>query len=132
MDLSTIIDAARYPLTSPDFQAQARARLDTDGVLTLPGFLQDAALAALRNEAASGEASAYFCAQTHSVYLTANDPAFPSDHPKNRPVTSSKGCICDDVVGAASPLREAASTTAKARSRAAASTSERLSSGAAD
>ena len=28
------------------------------------------------------------------------------DHPANRTVVSSKGCICDDVVSAASPLRQ--------------------------
>ncbi len=30
---------------------------------------------------------------------------FPADHPANRQVVSSKGCICDDVVAQASPLR---------------------------
>ena len=59
----------------------------------------------MQTEARAGQEEAYFCAQNHSVYLTPSDPDFPESHPVNRQVVSSKGCICDDVVAAGSPLR---------------------------
>jgi len=59
----------------------------------------------MQEEARAGQSDAYFCAQNHSVYLTPTNPDFAQDHPANRQVVSSKGCICDDVVSAGSPLR---------------------------
>ena len=87
------------------FRTACRSRLDADGVLVLPGFLTPHALTDLQREAREGESKAYFCTQKHNVYLTDADPAFDADHPRNREVTSSKGCICDDDVAANSPLR---------------------------
>lgn len=49
---------------------------------------------------------AYFCTQSHSVYLSPSDPDLADDHPRNRQVISSKGCICDDDVAADSVLRQ--------------------------
>ena len=105
MQLSEIVDTDSYPLTDPAFGAACNATLDTDGVLVLPGFIRPAALTAMQEESIAGQDRAYFCAQDHSVYLTPPDPDFPADHPANRQVVSSKGCICDDVVAQTSPLR---------------------------
>ena len=105
MEIDDIIDLNRHPLGTAEFTDNAQAALDADGVLVLPGFIRPEALAAMQAEARAGEAGAYFCTQSHSVYLGPTDPAFPPDHPANRQVSSSKGCICDDEVGAASPLR---------------------------
>ena len=105
MHLSQIVDLSRHPLTDPAFAADCARTLDRDGVLVLPGFIAADALHAMQEEAAEGEAQAYFCAQSHSVYLSPRDPDLPDDHPLNRQVTSSKGCICDDIVGTGSPLR---------------------------
>ncbi len=105
MTPDTIIDLGAYPLADARFQEQCRQALSTDGVLVLQNFIQADALAAMQAEAEAGESQAYFCAQTHSVYLTPPDPALSDDHPANRQVTSSKGCICDDIVAPESPLR---------------------------
>ncbi|MEJ6388155.1 HalD/BesD family halogenase [Gymnodinialimonas ulvae] len=105
MQLNQIVDMSRYPLGTPAFDAACAETLDHDGVLVLPGFLRADALDAIQAEARAGEAQAYFCAQSHSVYLTPPDDARPADHAANRQVTSSKGCICDDAVAATSPLR---------------------------
>ena len=106
MTLDKIVDMAKYPLAAPDFATRCAGTLDMDGVLVLPDFITPEALAAMQQEAAAGEDQAYFCTRNHSVYLTPPDPAYSADHPANRQVVSSKGCICDDVVKAASPLRE--------------------------
>ena len=105
MDIADIVDLERYPIEEPTFGHQSRATLDGDGVLKLDGFVRPAALAALISEAAESQSQAYFCAQSHSVYLTPPDPAYPATHPANRQVVSSKGCVCDDVVADGSPLR---------------------------
>lgn len=105
MTLSEIIDTTRFPLTEADFLDRCKAELDKNGVLVLPGFVTENALSAMQAEANEGRSGAYFCTQNHSVYLTSENPNFPENHAANRQVVSSKGCICDDVVGADSPLR---------------------------
>ncbi|QUJ76832.1 2OG-Fe(II) oxygenase [Sulfitobacter albidus] len=105
MTLDQIVNLEQHPITDPGYAARAAATLEADGALVLEGFITDAALAAMQAEAAAGRAGAYFCAQQHSVYLAPRDEALPEDHPFNRQVTSSKGCICDDDVAPDSPLR---------------------------
>ncbi|MBV2361395.1 2OG-Fe(II) oxygenase [Thalassococcus sp. CAU 1522] len=105
MQLADIVDTEAWPLGEADFARRCRALLNRDGTLVLPGFIQPVALETLRREARAAQEQAYFCTQTHSVYLTPPDPHHPPDHPVNRQVTSSKGCVCDDVVAADSPLR---------------------------
>jgi hypothetical protein len=79
--------------------------LERDGVLVLPEFIRADALKEMQTEAINGQSKAYFCAQNHSVYLTPPNDAFAPEHPANRQVVSSKGCICDDDVAKTSPLR---------------------------
>jgi len=105
MQIHDIVDLASHPVSDPDFTNRCRKTLDETGVLVLEGFIRDEALAAIHAESVAGQDQAYFCAQNHSVYLTPHDPAFADHHPANRQVVSSKGCICDDEIGAASPLR---------------------------
>ena len=95
-----------YPITDPEFITTCQDTLDKDGVLVLRDFLTRDALASLQTEACAGQPKAYFCAQNHSVYLSPPDPDYPADHPRNREVVSSKGCICDDDMAADSTLRE--------------------------
>lgn len=105
MQIADIADFDRYPLADASFGAACNAQLDRDGVLVLDGFIRPNALAMIQAESEAGRDQAYFCAQNHSVYLTPPDASLPADHPMNRQVVSSKGCICDDMVDAASPLR---------------------------
>lgn len=105
MSIEKIVDLGSYPLNDTGFAARCAATLDENGVLVLPNFIQAEALETMRKEAEGGEADAYFCAQDHSIYLTPDNPDFGPNHPANRKVISSKGCICDDVVGHGSPLR---------------------------
>ena len=105
MRLEEIVDLDRHPVTQRDYADQCAAQLDRDGVLVLDGFILPEPLSLMHSESAAQEDKAYFCTQSHSVYLTPNDPDYPSDHPANRKVVSSKGCICDDVIDAQSPLR---------------------------
>lgn len=105
MIIEDIVDLDRYPMSQPKFGAHCRTTLDRDGVLVLSDFIQPSALAAMLAEAEAGQDKAYFCASSHSVYLTPPDPLFAENHPANRKMVSSKGCICDDLIGTNSPLR---------------------------
>ncbi len=105
MNFNIVVDTDRYAAKSPTFIDQCRNQLAQDGVLSLPGFIRPASLHVIRQEAEAKHDKAFFCTQQHSVYLSPSDDAFPSDHPVNRQVESSKGCICDDDIDADSPLR---------------------------
>ena len=105
MELDRIIDLKAYPLEDPAFRARCREAINKDGVLVMPGFMSPDAVESVRAEGSANRNKAYFCSQSHSVYLSAPDPAFPADHARNRPVVSSKGCITDDQIPSDSALR---------------------------
>jgi hypothetical protein len=105
-NISDIIDFARYPLHDLDgFARECNAQLDQHGVLVLPGFIHDAPCEQVKVEADNKKHLAFFCEQNHTVYLSAPDPSYPADHPRNRQVVSTKGCITDDQISQDSPLR---------------------------
>lgn len=106
MELADIIDSKRYPIGDAAFIRQCRDTLDCEGVLVLPGFMLPAAVAAVRREGLENENQAYFCTNWHNAYLSPVDPEYPENHPRNRQVPSSKGCITDDQIPADSALRE--------------------------
>lgn len=105
MNLSDVVNLGEHPVNESSYQRDCKDRLEQHGVLALAGFITDPALKTMREEAERGRAKAYFCAQRHSVYLTPDNLDFDADHPANRKVVSSKGCICDDDVRQDSPLR---------------------------
>ena len=79
MDLRRIVDIEKFPILDQDFRTTCRSD---------PGLQK-----------------AYFCQQTHTAYLSPPDPGLPADHPRNRPIKSSKGCITDDQISQDSVLR---------------------------
>lgn len=105
MHITDIIDHTAYQIGQASFVASCQKTLNDTGVLVLSDFIRPDALEVMRKEGEVGQSKAYFCAQNHSVYLTPHDPNFPQNHPANRQVVSSKGCICDDVIDDNSPLR---------------------------
>ncbi|WP_419904765.1 HalD/BesD family halogenase [Kiloniella sp.] len=106
MSVADIIDLKRYPLMNEDFRQSCRKSVDDTGVLVLENFLNANALAEILEEGEVNEDKAYFCTQEHNVYLTPTDPEYSDNHPRNRKVISSKGCITDDIIPVNSPLRE--------------------------
>ncbi len=105
MDIDTIVNTRNYPLADRDFRSLCHETLNRTGVIVMRGFLKPEIVDAIRREGEQGKHRAYFCRQEHNVYLTPRDEAYPADHPRNRIVVSSKGCITDDVIAAESPLR---------------------------
>ena len=103
-ELDTIIDVDASPIADERFVARCRDQLDTDGVVTIPGFIRPAALNALVAEAEAESPNAFFTSSTHNVYLTPPRPELGAAHVFNRQISSSKGCITTDQVPAGSGL----------------------------
>ena len=105
MALSDFINLSSCPVWDPAFTRQCAGRLESDGVLTLPGFLQDDAIDMLVAEAEARKQDAYFTASSHNVYLSEPRPDLDAGHVYNRQITSSKGCITTDQVPEQSGLK---------------------------
>jgi len=105
MSLDQIVDVERYKLAQPEFLESCKTQLDDHGVLALKNFIAVDALHKMQSEAKLGYKKAYFCSQSHNVYLSPEDEGLDDEHPRNRLVVSSKGCICDDLIANNSPLR---------------------------
>lgn len=99
-----IINLSACPINSADFQAQCRQTLHSAGALVLHDFLQPQAIELIRNEGVANQHLAYYTNSKHNVYLQPADPALAADHPRNRLVESSKGCITTDQIPTDSPL----------------------------
>ncbi|PSL18561.1 HalD/BesD family halogenase [Shimia abyssi] len=105
MTLDEILDLNAYPIGDAAFRATCKNRFEETGVLSMPGFVQQGAINAIRDEGVANADKVFAKTEQHTVYLSAPDPAFAPDHPRNRMVTSSKGCITDDLISTGSPLR---------------------------
>lgn len=102
---STAIDRARHPIDQTDYAQQCRMVIDAEGALVLAGFFTAEAVEQIRHESEPRIADAFFADSTHNVYLTEPDDSLAADHPFNRQVQSTKGCIAHDQVADESPLR---------------------------
>ena len=105
MDIETIVDTGSYPLADPDFRSSCHETLARTGIIVMRRFLKPETVDAIAREGEEFKNRGYFCRQEHNIYLTPPDDDYPADHPRNRLVVSSKGCITDDVIPAGSPLR---------------------------
>ncbi|CNH54620.1 HalD/BesD family halogenase [Yersinia pekkanenii] len=103
--LTKIINMVANPIGDMAFIKQCKGTLEACGVLVLSDFLLPRALDSIKQEGINQKHHAYYAANQHNVYLTNSDPAYSADHPRNRLVTSSKGCITDEEIPADSALR---------------------------
>lgn len=102
--LAGVINLDRWNINDPTFQGHCRAQLDNNGVIVLPEFLKPETVSAIQAEGEKQRDLAYFTQGTHNVYLSPNDDNYPPNHPRNRPISSSKGCITTDQIPAESAL----------------------------
>ena len=106
MSIDQIVNTDIHQLSDAGWRRKKLQELRAEGATAMKGFLRADALAELQKEAQAGFDAAYFNPQTHNIYLTQPDPGLPASHIRNKEVTSSKGCICDDVIAATSPLKQ--------------------------
>lgn len=105
-EIKSIIQCETHQIENHEWLSQQRDILAQTGALVLKNFFNKSALSAVQSEAQNGLKNAYFNPQTHTVYLTAPDPAYDDTHIRNRQVLSSKGCICDDQIAENSVLKQ--------------------------
>ncbi len=106
MSLNQIVNMTRYPLDTLDLRKSCKETLDKTGALVLHDFLQPDTIDAIRAEGETSQHLAYFTDSNHNVYLQPADPNLPDDHPRNRQVVSSKGCITTDQIPSGSKLSQ--------------------------
>jgi len=106
-----LVDLARYPIdriedeTGRPFVADCRRRFSRDGALALSGFVRKDAIAGMRDEALGLAPLAHPGEKRHNVYLIADDPTHPSDHPRNRAQATQISTVADDLIPRTSRLR---------------------------
>jgi hypothetical protein len=104
-NISELVNYTKHPINSKGYTSSCKEKLDSDGVLVLNNFLNSKSIQSILNEAIMQQQLAYYCTSYHNVFLKPFDESLPSDHPRNRHIESSKGCITDDQVSTSSPLR---------------------------
>ncbi len=104
--LEAVVNTGTFPISDPAFARTCKEELSQNGILVLQDFLQPNALSVILQEALEKKDKAYYCSQSHTVFLKREqDAALPPEHPANKLLASSKGCITDDQVSTSSPLR---------------------------
>ena len=103
--MNAIINLELYPIEQSTFRSRCKKKLDEQGVLVLPGFLTPEAVAQIAAEGEISQAQAFFTNSDHNIYLKPAEPELDADHPRNRLVRSSKGCITTDQIPDKSMLR---------------------------
>jgi hypothetical protein len=79
--------------------------LADDGIVVLPGFVRDGALAAMDAECAALQQAGHHSRVQNTPYLAFPDESFPEDHPRRRLVDSSLTAVAYDLFPVGSLLR---------------------------
>ncbi len=111
MKASEIINTAKHPITEAPFTAKIKQELNQNGIVVLEDFMTPEAIETIRLEGLENETKVYAKTEKHTVFLSPTDDNFPPDHPRNKLITSSKGCLTDDQISPNSPLRELYNST---------------------
>ncbi len=102
--LSEIINLEDMQLDSPSFRNQCKALLDANGALVLEGFIKPNAINSIKQDGEMNQHLAFYTKDSHNIYLKAQDHSLPDNHPRNRKIQSSKGCITTDQIPHSSAL----------------------------
>ena len=78
--------------------AQAHADLAVSGAAVLSGFVTADVAQAMLSEVEPVLDRAFFKPKIHNVYLVADDPALPEDHPRNAKVTTTSATLAYDLI----------------------------------
>tara|TARA_B100000686_G_C16749842_1_gene951780 strand:- start:53 stop:838 length:786 start_codon:yes stop_codon:yes gene_type:complete len=102
----SIINTKRHPIDDlSGYALRCRDDLKKNSILILYEFLTKAALLDLQEEAKELQGKAFYCSQSHNVFLEKNNTLLENNHPYNIKVVSDKGCIPNDLVPIHSHLR---------------------------
>jgi len=102
--LAGIVNLVEHPLSDVSFQEECKRSFNLEGALVLNNFLTPESINSIRIDGEENQSRAYYTSKQHNVYLTDHDQSFADQHPRNRLVTSSKGCITTDQLPETSAL----------------------------
>jgi hypothetical protein len=106
MDLGDIVNIDDHPISNAHFTATKKQELAEKGIVVLENFITASAAESIRLEGLENQDKVYAKTEKHNAFLSPTDESFPANHPRNRLITSSKGCLTDDQITARSTLRE--------------------------
>ncbi len=107
-----MVNLARYPIANLDsaegakFTGQCRQQYLQTGLCILNDFITTDAQRILTDEANSISGKAYFCKNTHNVYLTEDDPTLPPDDIARRQQQTYVGSVPYDQIAEDTHLRQ--------------------------
>ena len=104
LSLNDVINLEKYPLGNNNFRSECERTLDRNGALVMRNFVKPAAVASIQRDGDAQQHLAYYTVDKHNIYLNPPDSQYPADHPRNREVASSKGCITTDQIPNSSAL----------------------------
>lgn len=108
---AAMVDLERYPVADLEsaegiaFARRCRREYLDTGLCMLPGFIRPRARQLLAGEADALGGAAYFCNNTHNVYLTADNPHLPPDDVARRAQQTFVGSVAYDRIGENAGLR---------------------------
>ncbi|WP_413699108.1 2OG-Fe(II) oxygenase [Psychromonas sp. KJ10-10] len=102
--LADIINLTQYPLNDESFRQHCKQTLDENGALVLADFLSPASVESIQVEGQENQHLAYYTVKKHNIYLTTPDSQYSNNHPRNKEVSTSKGCITTDQIPSQSDL----------------------------
>ena len=102
--LASFVNLEQYALNDEGFRKECKRTLDEKGALVIRHFLKKGVIEAIQKEGEEQQHLAYYTNNNHNIYLAPPDDNYPMSHPRNREVTSSKGCITTDQIPAQSVL----------------------------
>ena len=105
VNLKNIINLEDYPINETNWIKKIQNMFNETGIVSLENFVLPECMDNIKKESLSNLNYAYFNPQEHNVYLKSEDKIYPSEHPRNKKVKSSKGCITDDLIDPSSPLK---------------------------
>ena len=88
--LAGVVNLHTYPVQDPaskefsQLAAECRKTFLRDGIVTLPGFLTEEALAVTVEEVEKAKDAAWHTNTTHNIFLDSGDSSMPMDHIRNR------------------------------------------------
>ena len=103
MDISTLLDLARYPIhepTSDNYRALMRRTRETlllEGLCNLPGFVKEDALASIVSPIAERmREHAFTHSRKHNIYFVDSMPGLAADHAALTQLTTTNHTLCAD------------------------------------
>ena len=97
-DLVKIVNLKKHPINTVKYMNLCSNELKKQSILKLENFLTLKTIKSLQNEAKNLHKKAYYCSQSHTIFLKKKSVKLPINDPCNIEVKSDKGCVPHDKI----------------------------------